>query len=131
MNAYSTLIPAEDGERPGFGQTAASAMSLKWSALHDAAGVAAMLAGITVESSGPEVRDFPAAVRKAAGWRRDRKAESSKRWASKAANFIRDSILKDDCPDTGCGIKASAFHTQLHFSHAESGKSAWVVVMPQ
>ncbi|MFO1255023.1 MAG: hypothetical protein U1E37_05070 [Sphingomonadaceae bacterium] len=72
MNAYSTLIPAEDGERPGFGQTAASAMSLKWSALHDAAGVAAMLAGITVESSGPEVRDFPAAVRKAAGWRRDR-----------------------------------------------------------
>lgn len=40
------------------------------------------------------------------GWRKDRKAESSKRWASKAANFIRDSVLKDDCPDTGCGIKA-------------------------
>ena len=27
-------------------------------------------------------------------------------WASKAANWIRDSVLKDDCPDTGCGIKA-------------------------
>lgn len=40
------------------------------------------------------------------GWRTERKAEGSKRWASKAANWIRDSILKDDCPDTGCGIKA-------------------------
>ncbi len=39
------------------------------------------------------------------GWRQTRKAEGSKRWASKAANWIRDSILKDDCPDTGCGIK--------------------------
>ena len=39
------------------------------------------------------------------GWRRDRKAEGSKRWASKAANWIRDAILDDKCPDTGCGIK--------------------------
>lgn len=39
------------------------------------------------------------------GWRTNRKAEGSKRWASKAANWIRDSILKDGCPDTGCGIK--------------------------
>lgn len=40
------------------------------------------------------------------GWRQNRKAEGSKRWASKAANWIRDAVLKDDCPDTGCGIKA-------------------------
>ena len=39
------------------------------------------------------------------GWRTSRKDTGSKRWASKAANWIRDSVLKDDCPDTGCGIK--------------------------
>jgi dolichol-phosphate mannosyltransferase len=39
------------------------------------------------------------------GWRKDRKDTGSKRWASRAANWIRDKILKDDCPDTGCGIK--------------------------
>lgn len=39
------------------------------------------------------------------GWRTERKAEGSKRWASKAANAIRDWVLEDDCPDTGCGIK--------------------------
>lgn len=39
------------------------------------------------------------------GVRTDRKAEGSKRIASKAANWIRDTVLKDDCPDTGCGIK--------------------------
>lgn len=39
------------------------------------------------------------------GWRKDRKAVGSKRWASKAANWIRDAVLRDNCPDTGCGIK--------------------------
>jgi len=39
------------------------------------------------------------------GVRIDRKAEGSKRFASKWANRIRDRVLKDDCPDTGCGIK--------------------------
>jgi len=39
------------------------------------------------------------------GVRTNRKAEGSKRFASKAANWIRDSILRDGCPDTGCGIK--------------------------
>ncbi len=40
------------------------------------------------------------------GVRTDRKAEGSKRWASTWANWIRDRVLKDNCPDTGCGIKA-------------------------
>lgn len=40
------------------------------------------------------------------GVRTRRKDTGSKRWASKAANRIRDFILRDDCPDTGCGIKA-------------------------
>jgi glycosyltransferase involved in cell wall biosynthesis len=39
------------------------------------------------------------------GVRTKRKDTGSKRYASKAANWIRDSVLKDDCPDTGCGIK--------------------------
>jgi dolichol-phosphate mannosyltransferase len=39
------------------------------------------------------------------GVRVDRKAEGAKRFASKAANWIRDRVLRDDCPDTGCGIK--------------------------
>ncbi len=39
------------------------------------------------------------------GVRVSRKAEGSKRLASKAANWIRDAVLKDNCPDTGCGIK--------------------------
>ncbi len=40
------------------------------------------------------------------GWRKDRKDTGSKRFASRAANGIRDFVLRDDCPDTGCGIKA-------------------------
>ncbi|MCL4766634.1 MAG: glycosyltransferase family 2 protein [Hyphomicrobiaceae bacterium] len=39
------------------------------------------------------------------GVRTERKAEGSKRIASKAANWIRDAVLADACPDTGCGIK--------------------------
>ena len=39
------------------------------------------------------------------GIRTDRKAEGSKRIASRFANWLRDRVLKDDCPDTGCGIK--------------------------
>ncbi|MGH1417865.1 MAG: glycosyltransferase family 2 protein [Hyphomicrobiaceae bacterium] len=46
--------------------------------------------------------DGPALIN---GWRKDRKAEGSKRWASKAANWIRDKVLDDGCHDSGCGIK--------------------------
>lgn len=46
--------------------------------------------------------DGPALV---GGVRTERKATGSKRWASRAANWIRDRVLQDDCPDTGCGIK--------------------------
>jgi dolichol-phosphate mannosyltransferase len=42
------------------------------------------------------------------GIRTTRKAVGSKRFASTAANWIRDAILRDNCPDTGCGIKV--FH---------------------
>lgn len=39
------------------------------------------------------------------GVRQNRQAQGSRRWASTLANRIRDWVLKDDCPDTGCGIK--------------------------
>ena len=40
------------------------------------------------------------------GWRQARKAAGSRRFASRFANALRDLVLADDCPDTGCGIKA-------------------------
>ncbi len=39
------------------------------------------------------------------GVRTKRKDTGSKRIASRAANAIRDMVLRDGCPDTGCGIK--------------------------
>ena len=55
-----------------------------------------------LESSPRPAAKGPALV---GGVRTNRKAEGSKRWASRAANWIRDAVLKDNCPDTGCGIK--------------------------
>lgn len=40
-----------------------------------------------------------------AGWRVNRQDSGSKRWASKWANAIRSRMLRDNTPDTGCGIK--------------------------
>lgn len=41
----------------------------------------------------------------AGGIRTERRAESSKRIASRFANLLRMCVLHDRCPDTGCGIK--------------------------
>ena len=41
----------------------------------------------------------------AAGIRTGRKGPGSRKAASRFANFIRDKVLADGCPDTGCGIK--------------------------
>ncbi len=49
-------------------------------------------------SADPDIKLF-------AGWRVNRKDSGSKRWASKAANAIRSRLLRDETPDTGCGIK--------------------------
>ena len=40
-----------------------------------------------------------------AGQRQKRRDTWSKRWASRAANAIRRSLLGDGTPDTGCGLK--------------------------
>ena len=61
----------------------------------------------------PEIKLF-------AGWRVDRKDTGSKRWASKIANSIRASFLKDETPDTGCGIKLferAVFMDLPYFDH--------------
>ena len=55
-----------------------------------------------------------------AGWRVDRKDTASKRWASRWANRIRQRLLRDDTPDTGCGIKLferAAFLDLPYFDH--------------
>ncbi|UHQ23228.1 glycosyltransferase family 2 protein [Lysobacter sp. 5GHs7-4] len=63
--------------------------------------------------SAPDIKLF-------AGWRVNRQDSGSKRWASKWANAIRSRMLRDDTPDTGCGIKLferEAFLDLPHFNH--------------
>lgn len=60
----------------------------------DIAGLLALLAAPGTEG--------PALV---GGVRAKRRAAGSRRFASIAANRIRDFVLADGCPDTGCGIK--------------------------
>jgi dolichol-phosphate mannosyltransferase len=48
-----------------------------------------------------------------AGIRTGRKAPSSRKVASRFANFIRDKVLGDGCPDTACGIKLYWRHVFL------------------
>jgi dolichol-phosphate mannosyltransferase len=58
----------------------------------------------------------------AAGIRIGRKGSGSRKAASRFANYIRDKLLADGCPDTGCGIKlyrrdaflALPFFTSMH-----------------
>ena len=64
--------------------------------------------------------ESPDAIRLYAGWRVNRQDSGSKRWASKWANAIRSRLLRDDTPDTGCGIKLferAAFLDLPYFDH--------------
>jgi len=59
-------------------------------------------------------------IRLFAGWRVNRRDPGSKRWASKWANAIRARMLRDETPDTGCGIKLferEAFLDLPYFDH--------------
>jgi len=64
------MTPGTQSRAP-FGQAAASAASLKWAALQDAANVVAGLAGLEPERTTPEIRNFPALIRDTAAWRRE------------------------------------------------------------
>jgi dolichol-phosphate mannosyltransferase len=44
-------------------------------------------------------------VRLLAGWRTTRRDSFNKRISSKIANAVRSRMLRDDTPDTGCGLK--------------------------
>ena len=61
-----------------------------------------------------------AEVKLFAGWRVSRQDSGSKRWASRWANRIRQWLLRDATPDTGCGIKLferAAFLDLPYFDH--------------
>lgn len=65
------------------------------------------------DAAAPQVKLF-------AGWRVNRRDSGSKRWASRWANAIRARMLRDDTPDTGCGIKLferEAFLDLPYFDH--------------
>lgn len=55
------------------------------------------------------------------GHRVNRRDTTSKRLASRAANAIRRAMLRDDCPDTGCGLKVFPrdAHLSLPFFHGQ------------
>jgi hypothetical protein len=57
--------------RAGFGHGSASATSMRWAALADAANVVALLAGVEPERATPELRNFPALIRDSEAWRRE------------------------------------------------------------
>jgi len=62
----------------------------------------------------------PASIKLFAGWRVDRKDTASKRFGSRFANGLRRRLLRDDTPDTGCGIKLferAAFLDLPYFDH--------------
>lgn len=55
-----------------------------------------------------------------AGHRVNRQDNASKRWASRFANGLRSRMLKDQTPDTGCGLKLierAAFLRLPYFDH--------------
>ncbi|MEM9262729.1 MAG: glycosyltransferase family 2 protein [Pseudomonadota bacterium] len=56
-----------------------------------------------------------------AGERQKREDSAAKRWASRAANGLRSSVLRDGARDTGCGLKAfykQAYLRLPYFDHS-------------
>jgi hypothetical protein len=69
-NTFNERPPSGGGAFPGsgrarFGQGAANALSMKWSALHDAAETVALLAGIEGKAMTQQARAFPISLRDA------------------------------------------------------------------
>ncbi len=64
--------------------------------------------------------DAPENLKMVMGRRGSRKDTAWKRFGSRLANNVRQSILKDDCDDSGCGIKVMYRETYLalpYFDH--------------
>jgi dolichol-phosphate mannosyltransferase len=85
-------------------RTAAEWARGEWIVTMDADGqnVAADIRAIADRVAGLTERPSPLI----AGIRVDRKDTASRRVASKIANPVRRAALGDDCPDSGCGVKA-------------------------
>lgn len=66
MNAPTTDFAATPPEAAARGP---SAMSVQWAALQDAAAAVAALAGLAPEKPSAQVRNFPALIKDAGGWR--------------------------------------------------------------
>ncbi|WP_375738557.1 glycosyltransferase family 2 protein [Pseudomonas boanensis] len=80
---------------------------------NDPADIPGMLA--IVRASEP-----PLNLKLIAGHRVNRRDSASKRWASRFANKLRGRLLKDNTPDTGCGLKLierEAFLQLPYFDH--------------
>ena len=61
-----------EGPRAGLSPSAANATSMKWAALSDAGEVVAVLAGLELDRPAAELRKYPALMRDADPWRRER-----------------------------------------------------------
>lgn len=64
MNAFPPNFTLPDDS-----SVAARAVTVKWTALHEAAGVVALLAGLPSEAPHPAARSFPVLIGNAGGWR--------------------------------------------------------------
>lgn len=70
----------------------------------------------------------PANLELVAGWRNKRQDTFIRRLSSKIANGVRSRFLRDDTPDTGCGLKLFARATFLelpHFDHMHRFCRRW------
>ncbi|MBI5461759.1 MAG: glycosyltransferase family 2 protein [Gammaproteobacteria bacterium] len=65
---------------------------------NDPADIPNLLAVIQAPNCPPELKLI-------AGWRKNRRDTWLKRISSKIANAVRGNLLKDNTPDTGCGLK--------------------------
>lgn len=80
---------------------------------NDPADIPALLAQLTNSAQ-------PANLEVLAGWRAQRNDTFLRRLSSKVANGVRSRMLKDNTPDTGCGLKLFARETFLqlpNFDH--------------
>lgn len=80
---------------------------------NDPADIPALLAKLTDPAQ-------PADLELLAGWRTRRNDTFVRRISSKVANFVRSRLLRDNTPDTGCGLKLFARETFLalpNFDH--------------
>lgn len=73
MNAHTSNFarPATAPAEGPAARAAPSAMSVQWAALQDAGAAVGALAGLASEKPSPQLRNFPALIKDAGGWRHE------------------------------------------------------------